>query len=82
VLHDPPVVSGCLLFRSCRCIDKAGGLDLYLLRTPDKKMGSDIGARLRQEVLDELARRRREAAAGASAGPAQSAIAAAASVLG
>jgi large subunit ribosomal protein L28 len=34
-----------------RCIDKAGGLDAYILNTPDKKMGSDVGAALRAEML-------------------------------
>lgn len=34
-----------------RCIDKAGGLDAYILNTPDEKMGSDVGASLREEML-------------------------------
>lgn len=34
-----------------RCIDKAGGLDAYILNTPDKKLGSDVGAELRREML-------------------------------
>lgn len=34
-----------------RCIDKAGGLDAYILNTPDKKLGSDVGAELRKEML-------------------------------
>jgi large subunit ribosomal protein L28 len=34
-----------------RCIDKAGGLDAYILNTPDEKLGSDVGAELRKEML-------------------------------
>lgn len=36
---------------ACRCIDKAGGLDAYILNTPDEKLGSDVGADLRREML-------------------------------
>lgn len=36
---------------TCRCIDKAGGLDAYILNTPDEKLGSDVGADLRREML-------------------------------
>lgn len=35
----------------CRCIDKAGGLDRYLLRTSDQELGSDVGSRLKAEII-------------------------------
>ncbi len=35
-----------------RCIDKAGGLDEYILNTPVKKLGSDVGRKLRDEMLE------------------------------
>lgn len=34
-----------------RCIDKAGGLDRYLLKTPDQALASDIGSKLRSEII-------------------------------
>ncbi|KAK9818165.1 hypothetical protein WJX72_008080 [[Myrmecia] bisecta] len=37
-----------------RCIDKAGGLDSYLLNTPDKKLQSDVGMALRAQVAAAL----------------------------
>lgn len=35
----------------CRCIDKAGGLDRYLLKSSDQELGSDIGLRLKAEIV-------------------------------
>lgn len=35
----------------CRCIDKAGGLDRYLLKSSDQELGSDIGSRLKAEIV-------------------------------
>ena len=35
----------------CRCIDKAGGLDRYLLKSSDQELGSDIGSRLKAEII-------------------------------
>jgi len=35
----------------CRCIDKAGGLDRYLLKTPDQELASDTGEKLRSEII-------------------------------
>ena len=34
-----------------RCIDKAGGLDYYVLNTKDKDLNSDVALRLREEIL-------------------------------
>ncbi|DBA91472.1 hypothetical protein WJX77_007809 [Trebouxia sp. C0004] len=34
-----------------RCIDKAGGLDRYLLKTPDQELASDTGLKLRSEII-------------------------------
>ncbi|KAL3137481.1 hypothetical protein ABBQ38_004770 [Trebouxia sp. C0009 RCD-2024] len=34
-----------------RCIDKAGGLDRYLLKSSDQELGSDVGSRLRAEIV-------------------------------
>ena len=39
-----------LPLHSPRCIDKAGGLDAYILNTPDHKMGSDVGTALREQM--------------------------------
>lgn len=33
-----------------RCIDKAGGLDNYLMNTPEKKLASDVGMALRKQI--------------------------------
>lgn len=38
-----------------RCIIRKGGLDEYILHTPDKQMQSTKGAQLRQRLLDRLA---------------------------
>ncbi len=35
----------------CRCIDKAGGLDRYLLKTTDQELASDTGSKLRSEII-------------------------------
>ncbi|DBB12398.1 TPA: hypothetical protein ACH3X3_005209 [Trebouxia sp. C0006] len=34
-----------------KCIDKAGGLDRYLLKTPDQELASDTGEKLRSEII-------------------------------
>lgn len=48
----------------CRCIDKAGGLDRYLLKTSDQDLASDIGVKLRTEIIAnrQLLRARGESA--------------------
>lgn len=47
-----------------RCIDKAGGLDRYLLKTSDQDLASDIGVKLRTEIIvnRQLLRARGESA--------------------
>lgn len=35
-----------------RCIDKAGGLDNYILQTPPSKLHSDVGEKLRSDIQD------------------------------
>ena len=35
----------------CRCIDKAGGLDRYLLKSSDQELGSDVGSQLKAEII-------------------------------
>lgn len=37
-----------------RCIAKAGGLDSYILTTPDNKLQSDLAVQLRQEMQQQL----------------------------
>jgi hypothetical protein len=57
----------------CRQIDRAGGLDRYLVRTPDKLLHSDVGSDLKfriglimkQRWYEEAAARRRDATAAA-----------------
>ena len=34
-----------------RCIDKAGGLDYYVLNTKEKDLNSDVALRLREQIL-------------------------------
>lgn len=34
-----------------RCIDKAGGLDRYLLKTSDQELASDTGSKLKVEIV-------------------------------
>lgn len=34
-----------------RCINKAGGLDRYLLKTPDQELASDTGSKLKNEIF-------------------------------
>ena len=34
----------------CRTIDRMGGLDAYLLGTPERKLDSDVGTQLRQHI--------------------------------
>ena len=36
---------------ACRCIDKAGGLDRYLLKSSDQELGSDVGSGLKAEII-------------------------------
>lgn len=38
--------------KALRCIDKAGGLDNYLLKTEDKKLDSKFALRLRRIIID------------------------------
>lgn len=38
----------------CRTIDKVGGLDAYILNTPDKKLQSDVAIELRTKMLERL----------------------------
>ena len=38
----------------CRDIDKAGGIDAYILNTPDKKLQSDVAVELRQKLIRRL----------------------------
>ena len=35
----------------CRCIDKAGGLDRYLLKSPETELASDVGLKLKAEII-------------------------------
>ncbi|KAI7845095.1 hypothetical protein COHA_001460 [Chlorella ohadii] len=39
-----------------RDIDKAGGIDAYILSTPDKKLQSDVAMELRAQMLSAMAR--------------------------
>ena len=50
-----------------RSIDRAGGLDAYLLSTPPSKLDSDAGEELRARIVAALAARR--AAGQVPAGP-------------
>jgi len=34
-----------------RCIDKAGGLDRYLLKTSDEQLASDVGSKLKSQII-------------------------------
>ncbi|GMH42357.1 hypothetical protein BSKO_10276 [Bryopsis sp. KO-2023] len=43
------------------CIDRAGGLDHYLMRTPEKKLDSDIGMALKQRISHIQSRRKAKA---------------------
>lgn len=52
-----------------RTIDRAGGLDAYLLATPPGRLDSDAGEELRARVVAAL-RARREAGQVAAPGPA------------
>ena len=36
-----------------RCIDKAGGLDNYVLYTKDKDLNSDVALKLREHILQK-----------------------------
>ena len=36
-----------------RCIDKAGGLDNYVVYTKDKDLNSDVALKLRERILDK-----------------------------
>ena len=36
-----------------RCIDKAGGLDNYVLYTKDKDLNSDVALELRKRILEK-----------------------------
>jgi ribosomal protein L28 len=41
-------------------IDASGGIDEYLLNTPDEKLNSDVGIKLRNRVLGALKKRNKE----------------------
>lgn len=43
---------------TARWIDKAGGLDEYLLKTPDRKIASEMGLKLKARVRQALEKRR------------------------
>jgi large subunit ribosomal protein L28 len=51
-------VFSCLWHRN---IDKAGGLDAYILNTPQKKLQSDVATELREQMLRRLAASRQDA---------------------
>ena len=36
-----------------RCIDKAGGLDNYVLNTKEKDLNSDVALELRERILEK-----------------------------
>lgn len=44
------MVPAAVLFGACRQIDKAGGLDRYLLKTPDSLLHSDVGSDLKFQL--------------------------------
>lgn len=41
------------LMHACRCIDKAGGLDQYLLKTSHEELASDTGSNLKEKIMME-----------------------------
>ena len=43
-----------------RCIDKAGGLDNYVLYTKEKDLNSDIALSLREQILEKKAQLEKE----------------------
>ena len=43
-----------------RNIDKAGGLDNYILQTPSHKLDSDVGDQLKQKMQAALQRQRQQ----------------------
>lgn len=51
-----------------RCIDKAGGLDEYLLNTPDEKLNSDVGVQWKR-VIEKARDERHAERAQASSSP-------------
>lgn len=57
---SPPLTADCPATSSCspyrRDIDKAGGIDAYILNTPDKKLQSDVAMELRAKMLSAMAR--------------------------
>lgn len=61
-----------------RWVDKAGGLDSYLLHTPERKLQSEFGVELKQRVLSA---KRSNAAAAATAGDEGASAAARAALL-
>ncbi len=69
-----------------RNMDKVGGLDEYLLRTPDHKLGSDVGLQLRQHIQAALHARAAAAsgestAAASPASPVSAGLCAASAVI-
>ncbi|KAL4857787.1 54S ribosomal protein L24 [Chlorella vulgaris] len=46
-----------------RTIDKVGGLDAYILNTPDKKLQSDVAIELRTKMLERLVQQQQAALA-------------------
>jgi hypothetical protein len=56
--HTATYARACVFcVRACRQVEAKGGLDEYLLRTPDAQLKSDVASALRLEVIN--ARRRR-----------------------
>lgn len=65
----------------CRNIDKAGGLDSYILTTNDKKLDSDLATQLKMEMMERMlakqhSQQRRQAAAVTGMSPAAAQLAA------
>ncbi|BDA43120.1 probable 50S ribosomal protein L28 at N-terminal half [Coccomyxa sp. Obi] len=51
-----------------RTIDKYGGLDAYLLETPDEKLASDVGSKLKEQIRAALVKQKQQ---GQTSGPSQ-----------
>ena len=76
--HRPATACSLTPFsRACRNIDKAGGLDGYILNTSDKDMDSVLGIELKVEMLEKLLaaeNRRTRGARGAAMSPVAAAL--------
>lgn len=64
-----------------RWVDKAGGLDNYILYTPERKLQSKYAVQLKQRLVAVRAEKRRVAAAGAATSPSQAAAVDRAAIL-